>query len=415
MTNRVFDILLVEDNPGDARLIEEYLAEAGGANFRCRNAPRLAQAFDELKQHKFDIVLLDLSLPDSSGYDTFRRLQDKARRLPVIVLTGLDDEELGVRTVNEGAQDYLLKGQVDPPLLVRAIRYAIERKKAGEKLARYTEQLRAKNEQIESELQMAREIQSALLPHTYPTFPPDRDPERSALLFCHRYQPTATLAGDYFEILPLSENEAGLFICDVMGHGVRAALVTAYLRGLIEELTPFASEPGTFLTEINRGLVNILKRTDTAMFASACYLVVDIARGRVEIANAGHPTPLLGHRSSGRVEPVRDESRDQAIVLGLVEDSQYPSFKQSFRPGDILLLYTDGVYEAESPDGEQFGEERLEEVLRESLPLSVDRLCDRVMKSITDFAETEDFGDDICIVTMEFAHAMADARTSRDA
>ncbi len=127
-------ILLVEDNAGDARLLQEFLSEVASAHFELFQADRLDEAITCLAQNRFDIVLLDLSLPDSQGLDTFLELHRQAPGLPIIVLTGLDDETLAMRAMHEGAQDYLIKGQVDGNLLGRSIRYAIERQRAEEAL-----------------------------------------------------------------------------------------------------------------------------------------------------------------------------------------------------------------------------------------------------------------------------------------
>jgi PAS domain S-box-containing protein len=126
-------VLLIEDNPGDARLIREMLADVPAGRVRLQHAERLAAGLERLDSA--DVVLLDLSLPDSHGLETFQRLRDAAPRVPVVVLTGLDDETVAVRAVQEGAQDYLPKGQVDGQLLVRSMRYAIERKRAEEERA----------------------------------------------------------------------------------------------------------------------------------------------------------------------------------------------------------------------------------------------------------------------------------------
>ena len=128
MSDKPIKILLVEDNPGDARLIKETLSEAASDQFEIVCAERLDLALEHVAQHEFDIVLLDLTLPDSSGLHTFERMHAQAPRVPTIVLTGLDVETLGTEAVHKGAQDYLIKGQVDTPLLVRSIRYAIERR-----------------------------------------------------------------------------------------------------------------------------------------------------------------------------------------------------------------------------------------------------------------------------------------------
>jgi PAS domain S-box-containing protein len=128
-------VLLIEDNPGDARLLREYLSEPAGAPFELEHVSTLRQGLDRLGQGGVELVLLDLSLPDSPMPDTFRRVHTAAPEVPIIVMSGLDDERFAMQTVQEGAQDYLVKAQVEPRLLVHAMRYAIERKRAEEALA----------------------------------------------------------------------------------------------------------------------------------------------------------------------------------------------------------------------------------------------------------------------------------------
>jgi signal transduction histidine kinase len=122
-------VLLVEDNPGDARLIRVYLAEAGMAGFELAHADRLAEGIRQVGETEFDVVLLDLSLPDASGLETITKMHEAAPARPIIVLTGLNDEAVALEAVRRGAQDYLIKGQINSALLVRAMHYAIERKR----------------------------------------------------------------------------------------------------------------------------------------------------------------------------------------------------------------------------------------------------------------------------------------------
>jgi PAS domain S-box-containing protein len=136
-------VLLVEDNPGDARLLWEMLAQATSAQFELTHVGRLCEALQRLHKTAFDLVLLDLSLPDSQGLETFARVYGQTPGIPIIVLSGLDDEALAVKAVREGAQDYLVKGQVDGNLLVRAMRYAIERKRAQDALRKSEARYRA--------------------------------------------------------------------------------------------------------------------------------------------------------------------------------------------------------------------------------------------------------------------------------
>jgi len=129
MSSQATRILLVEDNPGDARLLRETLRDAESLPFELAHAGRLAEAEARLASEACDVVLLDLSLPDAHGLETVRRTLRAAPEVPIIVLTGLDDETLAVQAVQAGAQDYLVKGRVESILLARAIRYAMERKR----------------------------------------------------------------------------------------------------------------------------------------------------------------------------------------------------------------------------------------------------------------------------------------------
>src|SRR5580704_15764689 len=128
------------------------------------------------------------------------------------------------------------------------------RKQAEENLVRYAEELRVKNAQFEADLEMARDIQQVFLTENLGSGEQRLTPQESWLGFSHYYQPAEQVGGDFFCVLPLSDTEAGVFICDVLGHGLRAALVTAIVRGLLEELTPIAMDPGRLLSEINGSL-----------------------------------------------------------------------------------------------------------------------------------------------------------------
>ncbi len=155
-----------------------------------------------------------------------------------------------------------------------------------------THELAAKNQQMEEELQMARELQVALLPQQFPTIPRGVLPAESALHFLSLYFPTGDVSGDFFSVFPVGEKAAGVLICDVMGHGVRSALVTGMIRGLVEEHSQLAHDSGELLTRINRALTVILKQAGTTMFATCFYVVADIQRSQLRYANAGHPSAL---------------------------------------------------------------------------------------------------------------------------
>ncbi len=127
MNNNTIKILLVEDNLGDARLIQEIFKEEKKPKFEITQIDRISEAMKCLEETNFDVILLDLSLPDSNGIDTFRKVKAQKSDLPIVLLTGLDDEALAIKCVQEGAQDYLVKGQINNKALLKSIRYAIER------------------------------------------------------------------------------------------------------------------------------------------------------------------------------------------------------------------------------------------------------------------------------------------------
>ena len=132
--NTLQRILLVEDNPGDADLILDMLADTGDVKFQVKTVKRLSEALSQIKNGGIDLALLDLGLPDSQGLDTLFKLQVAVPDVPIIILTGNTDQNVAVTAVREGAQDYLIKGQITGSLLVRSIRYALERKQAEQEL-----------------------------------------------------------------------------------------------------------------------------------------------------------------------------------------------------------------------------------------------------------------------------------------
>ncbi|RPI21665.1 MAG: response regulator [Acidobacteria bacterium] len=142
-------VLLVEDSPSDAQLLQEHLLEVGFERFRVTHVERLQDALTRLSNEVFDVVLLDLTLPDSSGLDTFSRIHSQAPDIPLVVLTSITDQDLAIEAVRHGVQDYLIKGQADARLIARAIRYAIERQDMERDLRRSQERYRRLADELE--------------------------------------------------------------------------------------------------------------------------------------------------------------------------------------------------------------------------------------------------------------------------
>ncbi|MBI2924169.1 MAG: SpoIIE family protein phosphatase [Verrucomicrobia bacterium] len=394
-------VLLVEDNPGDARLIRAMLKAADGDGFQVERADRLLTGLEQMAAGRIDVVLLDLSLPDSQGLDTFTRASATAPKVPIIVMSGSADETLAVHAVQAGAQDYLVKGHVDSHGLGRAIRYAIERQRTAEQLARYAEELRQKNVQMEADMNMAREIQQAFLPEKYPTFPPGVAPAASRLRFCHRYLPATAVSGDFFDIFPLSDAEAGVLICDVIGHGLRAALVTAIMRGLVQELMPTAPDAGRFLAGLNHGLRAIFQRMNEPLVATAFYLIADAGRDELRFASAGHPSPLRVRRAAGVVEPLRTQDPRHGPGLGLFDEAAYPTCRCAFAEKDLVILFTDGLYEIEGAEGGEFGLDRLCAAVQRRVHLPPAQLFDELLEEAQSFSGRKEFADGVCLVAVE--------------
>ncbi len=282
-------------------------------------------------------------------------------------------------------------------------RLADERiRRANAELAQSREELHLKNLQMEEDLAMAREIQLTILPQQYPVFPRQGTSDQSAFEFTHRYLPTGSVGGDFFTISALSETQVGVFVCDVAGHGVRSALVTAMIRALVEELKPLAMQPGEFLTKLNNDLCAILRHTGTPLLTTAFYLVADCQAATMRYANAGHPKPLHVRRAAAKVVALVNAFGKSQPALGLIENVQYQSSEILLSPKDLVLLYTDGLVEVQNPRNELYDQEKLLAAVQRRHGLPAPRLFDEVLDEVRGFAGTTAFTDDVCLVGVEF-------------
>lgn len=268
-------------------------------------------------------------------------------------------------------------------------------------LAQNRKELRARNRQLQDDLKMAREIQLTMLPQQYPAFPKSSAQSENAFQFTHRYFPAGTVGGDFFSISALSDTEVGVFICDVAGHGVRSALVTAMIRALAEELKPLATDPGQFLSKLNRDLYSILKHTGSPMLTTAFYLAADWKSGVMRYANAGHPKPLHAQRSTSRVVPLVNACGKGQPALGLFEDAIYETTQGTLVPGDLVVLFTDGLLEVHNPANELYTQALLIEGVQRRAQFSAARLFDELLAEIRAFSGGTGFSDDVCLVGVE--------------
>jgi sigma-B regulation protein RsbU (phosphoserine phosphatase) len=271
-------------------------------------------------------------------------------------------------------------------------------------------ELHEKHQQMEDDLKMAQDIQLTLLPQHYPTFRATADQAATSFQFTHRYLPTGSVGGDFFTVSEISEHQAGVFFCDVAGHGVRAALVTAMIRALVEELKPCANDPGEFLTKLNSDLCAILKHTGTPLLTTAFYLVADCAADTIRYANAGHPKPLHIRRQSSSVHSLRPPRGKPQAALGLFEKATYHTAEIAFVPGDFLLLYTDGLVEVNDRQDDLYSPGRLTSALAKSAHLPAGALLDALLAEVRAFCATG-FTDDVCLLGIDY---VAPAPAKRD-
>jgi sigma-B regulation protein RsbU (phosphoserine phosphatase) len=278
-------------------------------------------------------------------------------------------------------------------------------KTAQRQLEEYAQELQNKNMEMEDDLRMAREVQFTFLPRESPTYPPGAPPESAVLRFSHLYLPSGLVGGDFFDILTLSRHHVGILIADVVGHGMRAALVVATLHGLMDQLSRTAGDPGEFLTQLNKAYAHVFRQTSDRIFATAFYCILDIRDGSLQYGCAGHLPPYRLRRSSGVVEMIRPDKKVQGAALGLFDHSTYTSGVTRLEPNDVLLLYTDGLSETMSPANEFFETVEFAESLARHIKLEPAAVLKALADDAAYFSGRKDFEDDVCLLAVDYRGA----------
>lgn len=272
------------------------------------------------------------------------------------------------------------------------------------------------NVELLADLELAKEFQLAYLDRPYPKIPETHFEGRLRLDFYHRYEPALALGGDFFDLIPLAPDTAGVFVADVMGHGARSALITTILRTLLRDLKGQGRNAKHYITEVNKQLCDILKMFPQPLFASAYYFVPDTTSRMATFTTAGHPAPFHIKRSVGRIRRLETPSPHGA-ALGIIKGEEYLAGHERLIAGDAFIFFTDGVYEAMNAEGEEFGLGRMEKVLREYMYKSVQTIVDELMRAVLDFVGEAPVHDDICVVAVDVttsaeSHADHDKDTS---
>lgn len=278
------------------------------------------------------------------------------------------------------------------------------RKLDEQKLAETTKELSIQNEEMETDLNMARDIQMALLAQHDTCFPRGTTFETCAMQFSHIYIPATSLAGDFFFILPISHHEVGVLICDVMGHGARASLLTFYLRGLMEELKPVAADTSQFMKKLNLGLSAIMRHFRSGMFATAFYMVINVHTGKIRYCNAGHPAPLIQRRVAGKTDVIHGGKKTNGPALGLKRDFVYITNEDSVEEDDVILLFTDGLYEVVNTEEIMLGRKQLYEIIQKNIYTPSESMLGKIFASVSEFSASDDLYDDVCFLSMHVKH-----------
>lgn len=272
--------------------------------------------------------------------------------------------------------------------------------KTQSRLVEVAEIYKNRNDSYKEELKLASEVQQAILAKKIPSLPNAiirKIKSKYTAEFTVRHIPMHGLAGDFYEAIPISETKMGLLLCDVMGHGVRASLIVAMIRGLISKKLSSASTPEDFISSLNEGLCHILKKADITMFSTALYCVIDISAETLTIANAGHPAPILKHGSTYGLLDAKFSNSGTA--LGLVPDSHYKPSVIPLTDLEEIILYTDGIYEVINKKNEELGVTNLIELMnsdRQAEESTIDNLS-RIAK---EHSHDQRFNDDVCLLTV---------------
>lgn len=240
---------------------------------------------------------------------------------------------------------------------------------------------------VDRELKLAHEIQQQILPQV-PALIPGFD-------LAGRCETPGAIGGDYFDFLPMPDERHLVVVADVSGHNLASGMVMVSARSALRVLASQHSDPSIVFTALHDSIFGDLMRTER--FITAAGVAVRPGGEAFEFVNAGHNPPLLYRAATGRVELMKGNDP----ILGLVAGVQFGMREVDVAPGDVLLLYTDGVTEATSEDGEMFEEERLAAVLRESASGSAAEILDSVFSAVREFADREAEGDDVTAVVLK--------------
>jgi serine phosphatase RsbU (regulator of sigma subunit) len=378
-TDKAENILLVDDNPNNLRLLSQILSERG---YSPRAVTSGSRALASAEMTPPDLILLDIRMPGMDGYEVCRQLKanPKTAGIPVLFISALDDIQDKMKAFSAGGVDYITK-----PFQLEEVIARVETHLALRRLQR---NLQDANRRMQRQLALAAQVQSSFLPKNIPHI--DGWELAVSLL------PAQLTSGDFFDMLRLPGNSLGVLIADVVDKGVGAALFMAMSCALLRTYAlEHPAQPAQVFQAVNRRL---LEYTAAHQFVTVFFGVLQPESGLLTYSNAGHNPPLL-------VNPARPGATEQLTYsgppLGVVEDQEWGEKTVQLDPGDTLLLYTDGITEAESPTHDFYGLERLVQVLQARAGATADSTRQAILDSVSSFTQDAPLSDDIALIVLQ--------------
>jgi sigma-B regulation protein RsbU (phosphoserine phosphatase) len=376
---------LIADDEPDILTALRLLLKSDGYEPETVSSP--AAVLEAIERSQYDVVLIDLNYARDTtsgreGLDLISRIQALDPSLPIVVMTAWGTVDLAVEAMRRGVRDFVQKPWENPRLLQtlrKQVKHARARRSVQDRLAtgRRTET------QFKRELIEARELQENLLTQTPSTL--------EDFQIAVKWQPATTVGGDYIGAFSIDDEHAALCVADVVGKGLPAALLMSNFQAALKSLAVEDLSPAEVSTRLNRVLYSNIP---LHKFVTAFYGVVDIPSRTLAFTNCGHNPPLLVH-SDG--ECVRLEAGGS--VLGGFADMCYALGEIELRDGDRLLLFTDGLTEATNKSGEQFGEQRLIQLLRDHRGRSAEELKEILFDAAGEFCDNT-FHDDAALMVV---------------
>ncbi len=339
-----------------------------------------------LKEKDFDIILSDINMPEMDGLTLLTKINEMQNpALKCIMVSAYGDMGNIRQAMNRGAFDFATK-PIDLDDLSNTIEKAVEQIKYIKAMQQEHNQL----ESIKGDLAVAQEIQQAILPRIFPPFPEDADQMDIAASM----NAAKDVAGDFYDFFRIDDDHIGFVIADVSGKGIPAAIFMAVSRTLIRATGIRGVKPSECITYINSLLA---EESASNMFVTVFYGIYNIKTGDVTYTNAGHNPPYVAKADGSIVKLPLSKN----IIAGFLKDYQFTEETLQLQHGDTLLLYTDGVTEAVDPDYNEYGEERLEALLKNTSQVDCQQLIDAVKADVKVFANGAEQSDDITLLAIK--------------